>query len=224
MDEAGLIDLWEEIEQDPAFAHLRTPGINLVPGIGSSRPLAMVVGEAPGATENSRREPFCGASGRVLHELMGLADLFAREDRGCEDICHPGQGCCGGPFREAREPNVWLTNAVKYRPQGNRTPNVGETLAAQSYLRREWYLIGRPRLIICVGSTAANTLNVHIPSAMMKGELYRLRDKRTWVSYQYHPAWRFHGDQGKKQEMMQRQWEHMGAMIQGMRKELRWDM
>jgi len=216
VDESGLIDLWEEIEQDPAFAHLRTPGISLVPGIGSYRPLAMVVGEAPGATENSRREPFCGASGLVLHQLMALAGLrvhwFGRQT----GVRVP-PGCA-----EGIRPNVWLTNAIKYRPPGNRAPNVGETLAAQPYLRREWYLIGRPRLIVCVGSTAANTLNVHTPSVMMKGELYRLRDNRTWVSYQYHPAFGLRGGE-KRQEMLERQWEHMGAMIVEMGKELRWD-
>jgi len=213
VDEAGLIDLWEEIEQDPAFAHLRTPGISLVPGIGSYRPLAMVVGEAPGATENSRREPFCGASGLVLHQLMALAGLYARR------VSSLHKGDEPAPYYD---PNVWLTNAIKYRPAGNRTPNVRETLTAQPYLRREWYLVGRPRLIVCVGSTAANTLNVHTPSAMVKGELYRLRDNRTWVSYQYHPAFGLRGGENR-QEVLERQWEHMGAMIREMRKELRWD-
>lgn len=216
----SLLRLWDQIRADKSFAHLRTEGVRLVPGIGSSRPLAMVVGEAPGATENQRREPFCGASGRVLAQLMELAGLRAREDRGCEDICHPGEGCCGGPFREPKEPNVWLTNSIKFRPPGNRTPNFGEIQQARRYLRREWQLIGRPRLIVAVGSVAADAIGAH-PIRMQRGCLFPMSDGETWICYQYHPAYGLRNP--KIQPMMERHWEQLGEEIERMKEELEWE-
>jgi len=207
VDEAGLIDFWEEIEQDSTFAYLRTPGTHLVPGIGASRPLAMVVGEAPGATENARREPFCGASGQVLHQLMAIAGLYAKPSR---------SALVGYEI----DPNVWLTNAIKYRPPGNRTPTMGEQMAARPYLRREWKLIGRPRLIVAVGSVAADVINAHA-FRMHRGEIYETRAKGVWISYQYHPAYGLRSPQ--MQPTMERQWESMSEQILTMKKELRWE-
>lgn len=214
-DEGGLIDLWEEIEEDPAFSHLRNPGVRLVPGIGSSRPLAMVVGEAPGATENSLREPFCGASGQVLHQLMALAGLRAHWT-GKQTGFRVPPGCAEGV-----PPNVWLTNAIKYRPPGNRTPNVREQWDARPYLLREWKLIGKPRLIVAVGSVAADTINAH-PIRMARGQLFRMRDNRTYICYQYHPAFGLRGGP-ERQAMLERHWEQLGEEIEEMREELRWD-
>lgn len=206
VDEAGLIDLWEEIGEDPHFNELRNyaKNIRLVPGIGASRPNAMVVGEAPGATENAQGRPFCGSSGEVLHQLMGLAGLYAEERM-------------DGALR--RDPNVWLTNTVKYRPPGNRTPILREILAATPHLRREWSLVGKPRLIVCVGTVAAVAIGPHMPSQVIRGNLYPL--KTGYIAYQYHPAWGLRGGNDRK-EMMERQWEEMGRQIEEVREELRW--
>lgn len=207
MNRAGLIDLWDDIREDKAFAHLRTPGIRLVPGYGAERPLAMVVGEAPGATENERGEPFCGASGRVLHELMELAGLRAK----------PGTGL---RFRtdtdvdgEEVPQNVWLTNSIKFRPLGNRTPDVREQMSARPYLLREWKLIGKPRLIVAVGSVAADVISAH-PVRMRRGELFPMRDGKTWICYQYHPAYGLRN--AKAQPTMERHWEQLGQAIREM--------
>jgi uracil-DNA glycosylase len=212
VDEAGLIDLWEDIEQDPAFAHLRdyAANIHLVPGIGASRPLAMIVGEAPGATENARREPFCGASGQVLHQLMALAGLSAHWVGFATGVRVP-PGCA-----EGIPPNVWLTNAIKYRPPGNRTPTVGEQIAARPYLRREWKLIGRPRLIVAVGSVAAHTIGAH-PTRTQRGVLRRMQDHKTWICYQCHPAYGLRNP--AIQPTMERHWEQLREDM----KELQWE-
>lgn len=207
MNEAGLEDLWEEIRGDPSFAHLRTPGVRLVPGIGSSRPLTMIVGEAPGATENARLEPFCGASGQVLHQLMALAGLYAKPHTDLEG------------FRRTYQANIWLTNAIKFRPPGNRTPTFLEQRDARPYLLREWRLIGSPRLIIAVGSVAADTIAAH-SIRMQRGELYPLKDGKTWICYQYHPAYGLRNP--KVQPTMERHWEQLGQLIGEMKEELRW--
>jgi uracil-DNA glycosylase len=209
VDHDALADLHERIREDAAFDHLRTDGIRLVPGIGAERPIAMVVGEAPGAQENEHGRPFCGVSGQVLEQLMSLAGLYATE------------WFEGGTLR--REANVWLTNAVKYRPPGNRTPWFTEVAASVQYLRAEWRAIGKPSLIVCVGSVAATAIGAHNPSRVARGEIYPLRNN-VWVAYQFHPAYGLRGGP-ERQAGIERQWETMGELLRDpyMREELGWD-
>lgn len=216
LDDGALADLHERIRGDAAFDHLRTDGIRLVPGIGAEEPLAMVVGEAPGATENENGEPFCGASGRVLDQLMALAGMSARE--GSLRWRSPGD-VVGVPIPV----NVWLTNAVKYRPPGNRTPWFTEIAASVEHLRAEWRAIGKPRLIVCVGSVAATAIGAHTPSRVVRGELYPLKGG-VWVAYQFHPAYGLRGGPGRH-ATIERQWETMGEVLRDpyMREELGWD-
>jgi len=85
----------------------------------------MVIGEAPGAQEDTRKRPFVGQAGILLRKLL-------------EDVSIPP---------------AWITNVVKFRPPGNRTPTDSEIELARPYLNREWYAIGRPRTVICCGNT-----------------------------------------------------------------------
>lgn len=147
INQLGLAKLYEDIRDDPSFEVLRQPGIVLVPGIGPDVPKVMAVGEAPGATENAVGRPFCGASGRVLQQLMNLAGLAEqtghlrwRSDRDVDGV--------------SISPNTWITNVIKYRPPGNRTPTPYEIEKAKPYLRREWQLIGRPEVLVAVGAVA----------------------------------------------------------------------
>lgn len=108
-----------------------------VPGEGDN-PIAVIIGEAPGAQEETKRRPFVGTSGAVLRQLMDTAGLWATDlpDSACPDA------------------NCWLTNVVKFRPPKNRKPTPLEIKAARPWLRMEWEAIGKPRLIIPIGSTA----------------------------------------------------------------------
>lgn len=211
VDKAGLIDLWEDIREAREFKHLQTEGIRLVPGIGADEPWAFVVGEAPGAEENRVGEPFVGLSGKVLQQLMSLAGMYARPVAVRGSDRHPETS---GEV----QPNVWLTNTVKFRPPGNRTPTIGEILAAQPFLRREWALVGRPRLIVAVGSVARQALSpVHFSPP--RAELILMRDNRTYFTTMYHPAYGLRGDQARK-DMIERHWEHLAERIEEMRDEL----
>jgi uracil-DNA glycosylase len=129
----NLADVYDAYRGDPAFDHLRTDGIVLVPGEGSSRPNVLIVGEAPGATENTLRRPFVGASGRVLRSLITDSAGLGAED-------------------------YFITNTVKYRPPGNRTPYPEEISASVTYLRQEWSALGRPRILVAVGGVAIQAL------------------------------------------------------------------
>lgn len=100
---------------------------------GERAPLVMAIGEAPGAQEDVKGRPFCGQAGIILRMMMAHAGLNT------------------GTPRVAG--NTWLTNVVKLRPPGNRTPKPEEIELAKPFLRQEWEAIGRPRVIVCLGNT-----------------------------------------------------------------------
>lgn len=115
-------------------------------------PEAMVIGEAPGGQEAIAGRPFVGPSGAVLDQLLENAGL-------------------------ARE-RVWVTNVVKFRPPGNRTPTDDEIAVFKIWLRREWVTIGRPTLIIPTGSVALYALTGHRVSILKYAGTHLRRTSR----------------------------------------------
>lgn len=112
----------------PMLDHLRRHA-NFVPGEGSSQAPVTVIGEAPGKIEDEQRRPFVGPSGRwLVAELEGI----------------------GLP-----RPTLYLTNVVKYRPPGNRTPLPFELLESEPLVREELITVGSPLILAC-GRTALN--------------------------------------------------------------------
>jgi uracil-DNA glycosylase family 4 len=101
-------------------------------GVGDEQADWLFVGEAPGAEEDARGEPFVGQAGRLLDNMLKAIGL-------------------------ARGKNVYIANVVKCRPPGNRNPAPEETQACQPFLDRQVALI-QPRLIVALGKVAANTL------------------------------------------------------------------
>lgn len=133
-----------------------------VPGVGDAAAEWMFVGEAPGAEEDARGEPFVGQAGRLLDNM--LAALGLRRDR-----------------------NVYIANVLKCRPPGNRTPEPGEADACRPYLDRQIELV-RPRLIVALGRSAATTLlAVEATIASLRGRVHRYRGVPLIVTY--HPAY-----------------------------------
>lgn len=125
--EAAILKLNRGYERDDAFAHLRAHS-RFVPGDGPLDARVMLIGEAPGRTENAEGRPFVGRAGALL-------------DRMLEEY--------GGVRRE----HVYVTNVVKYRPPGNRDPLPDEVAAARSYLGAELVAI-EPRVVVLVGRFA----------------------------------------------------------------------
>jgi DNA polymerase len=103
-----------------------------VPGEGVNRPLALVIGEGPGADEDASGRPFVGKAGRLLDKMLASIGLF-------------------------REKNCFIANVVKCRPPGNRDPLPGETLACSPFLTRQIALL-RPRAILSVGRVSTGLL------------------------------------------------------------------
>ena len=133
-----------------------------VPGVGDPRAQWMFVGEAPGADEDSQGEPFVGAAGQLLDNMLVALGL-------------------------ARTENVYIANVLKCRPPNNRTPEPAEALACAPYLDRQIELIA-PRLIVALGRSAAGRLlNTDAPVSSLRNRVHRYRGTPLIVTY--HPAY-----------------------------------
>jgi DNA polymerase len=133
-----------------------------VPGVGDVRAQWLFVGEAPGAEEDAKGEPFVGQAGRLLDNMLAALGMKRGE-------------------------NVYIANVLKCRPPGNRTPEPLEVESCRPYLDRQIELI-RPSLIIALGKSAATTLlNVDATIASLRGRLHRYRGVPLLVTY--HPAY-----------------------------------
>ncbi len=98
---------------------------------GSPEAPLMLIGEAPGAEEDRRGLPFVGPSGRLLDRILAWIGFDRR--------------------------SVWITNAIFWRPPGNRSPTTAELAICQPFLERQIELL-RPELILFLGGIAARGL------------------------------------------------------------------
>ncbi len=144
-------------------------------GVGHPQARVMVVGEAPGAEEDRLGEPFVGAAGKLLDNMLRACGL----SRAGED-----------PAR-----TVYIANVIKCRPPGNRNPEPDEIAQCLPILQRQIELV-RPRLLLALGRFAAQALT---GSAEPIG---RLR-QRAWdwhgtpLVVSYHPAYLLRTPQDK---------------------------
>ena len=124
----GLADLHERVRTHGGCGfEICESATNLVPGEGSETADVMIVGEAPGASEDKQGRPFVGRAGKLLDQLLGEAGLV-RDD-------------------------VFITNVVKARPPGNRDPKAGEVAHYLPWLEQQLALI-RPSVVIPLGRHA----------------------------------------------------------------------
>lgn len=130
-------------------------------GVGNPNADWMVIGEAPGAEEDRRGEPFVGRAGQLLDEMLNAI----------------GQ----------RRDSVFIANILKCRPPNNRDPQPAEAAACREYLERQIALV-KPRIIIAVGKIAAqNLLGCDDPVGRMRGRPHDLNGIPLVVTY--HPAY-----------------------------------
>jgi DNA polymerase len=139
----------------------RTQG---VVGVGNPQADWMVIGEAPGAEEDRRGEPFVGRAGQLLDAMLRAIGL-------------------------SRAENVYIANVLKSRPPGNRDPRPEEVAACLPYLRRQIELV-RPRLLLAVGRIAAqNLLGTEESLSRLRGRVHRFGELNTPLVVTYHPAY-----------------------------------
>ncbi len=154
-----------------------------VPGEGPDEPVAFVVGEAPGAEEDLRQRPFIGPAGLALRQLMRLGNLDPTK--------------------------CWITNAVKFRPPGNRKPMSNEIRAFRPLLMGEWKAVGRPSLIIPVGGTAYEAVTgKHGSITNAAGKPLRMTSGAV-VYPMIHPSYGLRGND-KAKERLENDWERFG--------------
>ncbi len=156
---------WEALRQQVLECtkcplHLtRTQGVL---GVGPKRADWLVIGEAPGAEEDRRGEPFVGAAGQLLDAMLRAIGLD-------------------------RATNVYIANVLKSRPPGNRDPKPEEVAACLPYLERQIELL-RPKIMLAVGRIAAQSLlRTETPLGRLRGQVHRFGDTPLVVTY--HPAY-----------------------------------
>jgi uracil-DNA glycosylase len=136
---------------------------NPVPGEGSATAAVVIVGEAPGASEDKEGRPFVGRAGRLLDQVLAEAGL-RRED-------------------------VFITNVVKARPPGNRDPRADEVAHHLPWLDAQLEVI-RPRLVVPLGRHALKRFAPDARIAESHGRVLQ-RSGRTLFPM-YHPAAALH--------------------------------
>lgn len=143
---------------------------NAVPGIGNPHPILLLVGEGPGRDEDLQREPFVGLAGQLLTKMLAAIDL-KRED-------------------------VFITNVVKCRPPGNRTPLPDEVGACNDYLERQIVILN-PKLICTLGSVAAKAfLNTNEGITKIHGRWFYFKGIPLLPTF--HPAYLLRNPEIKK--------------------------
>lgn len=143
-------------------------------GDGNPDPPVVFVGEAPGEEEDRQKKPFVGRAGGYLNEKLQSAGLSREE--------------------------VYITNVVKSRPPGNRKPTKDEMMGCLPYLRKEIEII-KPKLIVCLGSTALEgLLGKNLPITRYRGQVFDYPyDRNIKVLLTYHPAYVLRNPQADKE-------------------------
>ena len=133
---------------------------NVVFGVGNENADILFVGEGPGEQEDLKGEPFVGAAGKLLDDMLSIIDI----DRS----------------------NCYIANIVKCRPPQNRDPLETEQDACIDYLRNQVALI-KPKVIVCMGRIAA--MQLIRPDYKITREHGQWVEKNgVWMTAIYHPS------------------------------------
>jgi DNA polymerase len=142
---------------------LHATRINTVPGHGNTTADWMFVGEGPGQNEDEQGLPFVGRAGQLLNAMISALGM-RRED-------------------------VFVANAVKCRPPGNRDPSADELAECEPYLHQQLTLI-RPRVIVALGRISAQALlKTGEPLGKLRGTVHRYGPRNVPLVVTYHPAY-----------------------------------
>jgi DNA polymerase len=202
---AEAVDNWEILQAEVSQCtqcDLCKSRSQTVFGSGNKNADWMLIGEAPGESEDQQGLPFgrvgslppatlppslavVDKPGLLLTEMLRAIDLDREE--------------------------VFITNVVKCRPPENREPTSTEVEACKTYLLRQQALL-KPKIILALGHVAAQALlNTNKPIAELRGKIHTLND--TPVVVVYHPAYllRFLPDK-------QKAWEDLKFAIQIIKK------
>jgi len=154
-------------------------------GVGNPEARVLIVGEAPGKNEDLQGEPFVGAAGKYLNELLAIAGL-SRED-------------------------VYIANVLKCRPPSNRDPRPEEIQACTPFLREQTRTIN-PEYIVTLGNFSTKfILKTERGITRLHGQVTMAG--RFKVFPIFHPAAALYDS--KKREALENDFATLGELLRG---------
>lgn len=163
---SGTEKVWAELEQQVSsctLCDLHKTRKNVVFGVGNKDADVLIVGEAPGATEDAQGKPFVGRAGLLLDAMLATIGLH-RDD-------------------------VFIANILKCRPPNNRDPLPREVKLCTPYLQQQIALI-KPKIIMAVGRIAAHfLLDTNQSLGRLRGRVYSYGEQKIPLLVTYHPAY-----------------------------------
>ncbi len=157
---------WQELEHQVTtctLCDLHKTRTHAVFGVGNDQADLLVIGEAPGATEDAKGEPFVGRAGKLLDSMLGAIDL--------------------------RRQDIFIANILKCRPPNNRDPQPSEVKLCTPYLQQQIQHI-QPKLIVAVGRIAAHfLLDTNESMKNLRGQTFSYGEQKIPLIVTYHPAY-----------------------------------
>ena len=179
-DPAAALRLIREDIGDCTRCGLCRERTQIVFGVGSPNARLMFIGEGPGADEDRKGEPFVGRAGQLLTRIIESMGLKRDE--------------------------VYIANVVKCRPPENRTPLPDEIATCSPFLFQQVQAI-RPRVIVCLGTPAAQTvLGTRDTITRLRGTFLDLDGIRVMPTF--HPAYLLRNPAAKREV-----WDDMKKVI-----------
>lgn len=152
-------------------------------GVGDPNARVLIVGEAPGKNEDAQGEPFVGAAGKYLNELLAIAGLTREE--------------------------VFIANVLKCRPPSNRDPRPEEIQACTPFLREQTRTIN-PEFIVTLGNFSTKfILKTDVGITRLHGTLQKAG--RFKVFPIFHLAAALYD--GKKREALENDFATLGELL-----------
>ena len=178
------VELVDAIKQFDGCS-LKMNATNTVIYDGNPEAKIMLIGEAPGETEDLKGIPFCGQSGQLLRKSLSFIGLNTT--------------------------NLLITNTVFWRPPLNRKPYEDEIEMCLPFVKKMIDIVA-PKLVILCGATAINT---YLMTTKKTGELVgkhftlpaAISDKKIDAFAIYHPSYLLRNPSAKKVA-----WEHLLGM------------
>ncbi len=170
--EETLADIHMSIGSDCKLCDLCENRTQIVNSIGNPNAELMFIGEAPGADEDEKGEPFVGRAGKLLTKIIEAIDLSREE--------------------------VFIGNINRCRPPGNRNPTQAEATVCKPFLLREIKVV-RPKVIVVMGNIACqNLLDTKIGITKLRGAFQDYFGVKVMPTF--HPAYLLR-DPRKKREV-----------------------
>jgi DNA polymerase len=162
LEKTADLDALREFIGDCQRCKLAPMRTNLVFGVGNRNADLMFVGEAPGADEDARGEPFVGRAGQLLTDIIERGMGMARAE-------------------------VYICNVIKCRPPDNRNPELDEVASCEPFLFRQIEIV-KPKAIVGLGTFAVQALlKIKTPIGKLRGKWHEVRGVRMMPTF--HPAY-----------------------------------